>query len=512
MDVDDATQPWPPPGYDDSEDERTEDEGTEDASMKVDDKPKMLGKRGQREADEVEPGQFASLVLTTHGEIHLSGGKPTMFKLTYDDGLDELVFISAVSVASDSINYGVCQVQERSIKELLNLYATKTAGVWEWHSPTMEQIIGPFKRVRNLDQHGTLQPKRQKRTGPYADTLSKMESTVRHRAARPTAREGMLAKEYDPTRFVMQSEGGQAWQGIVLRPEYGSSVEFLDKTYLITRDEARGPPADNNALLFLPGGGPVMQMISNFKPREPDFYKGDADDPEPGSLLQKTPDNFPPVQLDRAAIGNGPCGNTIDGDAASKSDIAYPGLAAIVDEDEGEDTTVSTTLKCLVKNSVEAYRKRVGDPSARLGSLVVLDLTCMVFKDENGTFMDGDWGEDTADARDLRATRRAAIAEVKSLFEQQGAELVPTLTGLGDMLLPGHGISDPRAPAGVRIVRKARRPGPTGGRRTRRRRKVSKKRKTRTGRKTRRGVKVRRQRKTRGKQKSHGQRKTRRRR
>ena len=234
-----------------------------------------------------------------------------------------------------------------------------------------------------------------------------------------------------------------------------------------------------------------MQMISNFKPRTPDFYKGNASDPTPGSLLQ----------MDRAAIGNGACGNTIDGEAASDSEIAYPGLAAIVDKND-DDTEVSTTLECLVKNSVQAYRDRVGQ-QARLGSLVVLDLTCMVFKEEDGTFMDEDYGKDTQAARVKRATRREAAKIVRDLFEQEGAHLAPSLTKLEVELSSEN---------------KLKRKRPEGGGRTRRRRKVNKGRKTRRGRTTHRGGKVRGQRKmrgqrkTRGKRKTRGQRKTRRRR
>ena len=63
----------------------------------------------------------------------------------------------------------------------------------------------------------------------------------------------------------------------------------------------------------------------------------------------------------------------------------------------------------------------------RLDSLVVMDLTCMVFKEEDGTFGDEDYGRDTPVARDKRATRREAAKIVRDLFEQEGAQLAPTL-------------------------------------------------------------------------------------
>ena len=439
-----------------------------------------------------DAGQVASLLLTTHGEIHLDEARaPKEFQLTYEDGLDELVFISAVSVDSDSINYGVCQVQERGIQELVNTYVKNS---WK---PSTEQIIGPFKRVRNLDQYGRLQPPRKKaRMGQYSDTLASMPASVHHSGAYETALAGAYAGEYDPTRYVIQSQAGKGWQGIVLRPGKGS-VKFLDKTYLITKKESADPrqPSDNNALLFLPGGPPIMQMISNFRPQESDFYKGNASNPEPGELLQKPFDEFPsiPVKLDKGAISDNKCGNMIDDKAAEAYGIGYPGLAAITGE-TSEETEVSTTLECLVQNAVKAYRDRVGQ-QARLGTLVVLDLTCMVFKEEgDNPFGDADWGEDTPVARDKRATRREAAKIVRDLFKQEGAHLAPSLTKLEAELLSGNKL-------------KRKRLG--GGRRTRRRRKVSEKRKTRMGRTTHRGGKVRGQRKMRGQRKTRGKRKTR---
>ena len=316
--------------------------------------------RVKRKAEEValESGKVASLLLTTHGEIHLDESRePKEFTLTRKMGLDELVFVSAVSVDSDSVNFGVCQVQERSIQELVKSYVTNN---WK---PSMEQIIGPFRRVRNLDQYGRLQPPRKKaRMGQYTNTLDRMPASVRHRGAYETALDGADAGEYDPTRYVIQSQAGKGWQGIVLRPGEGS-VKFLDKTYLITKKESvdLSQPSDNNALLFLPGSPPIMQMISNFRPQEPGFNTGNASDPEPGTLLQKPLDGFPyiPVKLDEGAISDASCGNMIDGEAAEAYGIKYPGLAAITGE-MSEETEVSTTLECLVKNAVKAYRRSLG--------------------------------------------------------------------------------------------------------------------------------------------------------
>ena len=499
---DDATQEYPAHmDYDGP----TGEAKTQEAIYDSDDEDESPSDGEDEQEDGVkDAGQVASLLLTTHGEIHLDEARePKEFRLTYEDGLDKLVFISAVSVDSDAVNFGVCQVQERGIQELARSYVTNN---WK---PSMEQIIGPFRRVRNLDQYGRLQPPRKKaRMGQYTNTRERMPASVRHRGAYETALDGADAGEYDPTRYVIQSRAGKGWRGIVLRPGKGS-VKFLDKTYLIGKEESGNPklPADNNALLFLPTGAPILQMISNSKTQQEGFYDGLKDDPKPGSLRQEIEiPGVPPVKLDRAAIGKKECGNMIDGKAAAGSSKAFPGLAAVVDDKFPGNTEVSTTLKCLVENSVKAYRrslnKKEDDENVRLGSLVVLDLTCMVFKEEDGTFMDEDYGKDTQTARVKRATRREAEKIVRDLFEQEGAHLAPSLTQL-EADLSEHKL-------------KRKRPG--GGRRTRRRRKVSKKRKARTGRKTRRGGKVRGQREMRGQRKTRRhkkdrtQRKTRRRR
>ena len=133
MDDDDATQPM------------------EEDTQPYPSEPEVIMEepRVKRKAEEValESGKVASLLLTTHGEIHLDESRePKEFTLTRKMGLDELVFVSAVSVDSDSVNFGVCQVQERSIQELVKAYVSNN---WK---PSMEQIIGPFRRVRNLDQ------------------------------------------------------------------------------------------------------------------------------------------------------------------------------------------------------------------------------------------------------------------------------------------------------------------------------------------------------------------------
>ena len=50
-------------------------------------------------------------------------------------------------------------------------------------------------------------------------------------------------------------------------------------------------------------------------------------------------------------------------------------------------TTVTTTMKCIIQNSVEAYRKQIKNDNAILDSLVILDLTCQIYKDEQGNSM-----------------------------------------------------------------------------------------------------------------------------
>ena len=70
-----------------------------------------------------------------------------------------------------------------------------------------------------------------------------------------------------------------------------------------------------------------------------------------------------------------PAENMINDKAASTYGIEYPGLAAIVDNTYKGTTEVSTTLECLVKNSVKAYRKSLkedeNNEKVRLKSLVV---------------------------------------------------------------------------------------------------------------------------------------------
>ena len=125
-------------------------------------------------------------------------------------------------------------------------------------------------------------------------------------------------------------------------------------------------------------------MISNSKTQQEGFYDGLKDDPKPGSLRQEIEiPGVPPVKLDRAAIGKKECGNMIDGKAAAGSSKAFPGLAAVVDDKFPGNTEVSTTLKCLVENSVKAYRrslnKKEDDENVRL--LARGSGSCMVFKE-----------------------------------------------------------------------------------------------------------------------------------
>ena len=151
-----------------------------------------------------DAGQVASLLLTTHGEIHLDEARePKEFRLTYEDGLDKLVFISAVSVDSDAVNFGVCQVQERGIQELARSYVTNN---WK---PSMEQIIGPFRRVRNLDQYGRLQPPRKKaRMGQYQHSRTYARLGSSQRRLRDRTGWGRCGR-VRLTRYVIQSRAGR---------------------------------------------------------------------------------------------------------------------------------------------------------------------------------------------------------------------------------------------------------------------------------------------------------------
>ena len=455
---------------------------------------------------------IATIELTSHGEIHLDkNNKPAEWNLTWDIGLNQLVYISAVWMGSDAINYGVCQVQERAAWEIEKMYNNN-----EWY-PSLNDIIKPLKRVRDLDEKGKI-PRTETNMNASVEIPP---ATMMHQVAQYTAKEDAADGDYDAQRYYKMFKGGQTWRTIVLTPKEGDEegVKFLNKTYLVTSDEmSKKPTMDNNAWLFLPGGPPVMQMIANFSPQQQGFSTG-LMQPEPGSLLQESPKGFPQIEVDKSAIGKGPCANMIDGEAAAGHRASYPALEAIVETDPDIITTVSTRMECIVKNAVEAYRKKTGNPDARLDALVIVDLTCQVLKDSDETFTE------QGDQREKRIQRFNFIRHTEQEYLNQfGAQIYPTLTKYGKKIqAPGPGKKRPLEPetaqtpknrqarkmyGGTRRLKTRRRHNTRKQRKTRIRQNVSKTRKPRIVKP--RIVKPRMQRKTHGKRKTRGQRKTRR--
>ena len=236
--------------------------------------------------DVEDPDNVASILMTTHGEIPVDNqGNVTTFELSKDMGVDSIYYVSAVDLASDAINYGVRQVQERSAQELFGLYKNGS-------KPTLYEILNALKRPRNLDQTNTISGcPRANACSRYSDTLS---FYGRHYSGRRAAELGMEQNNYDAQQYMKQLENGHTWQVVHLDLSKNNPGQFVNKEFVvvlsdeITNGRRSCAPVDNNALLLLPGscgGAPcARQLIGNFKRhRSPDSFSKPDD---PGYLQQ----------------------------------------------------------------------------------------------------------------------------------------------------------------------------------------------------------------------------------
>ena len=392
--------------------------------------------------DVEDPHNVASILMTTHGEIPVDNqGHVRTFELSKDMGVDNIYYVSAVNLASDAVNYGVRQVQERSALELLQLY-TKPP-----HHPTLHDILNALKRPRNLDLTNTISGCRRKEAcSRYSDTLS---FYGRHHSGRRAAELGMKQNNYDAAQYMKQVMGEEQWQKVdewkkeeaALRAQKndqeadkvaariaqlkqdvldgrlkgygpwsvahlnlasGESGKFVNKEFVVVlsdeindKGERICAPLDNNALLLLPescGGVPcARQLIGNFKEHK---SPGSFDQEGHSDYLQQIiADGKVPVAVAKGIFdGQNNCGNIVSDSGRSLLETMVDGQVGSVARLEGKGpkgcVQVRTTMECLIRNAVKAYRDKTGDEAARLEALVIVDLTCQVYKDEDGDFLE----------------------------------------------------------------------------------------------------------------------------